>query len=488
MRADRLDLANHPRVSKQPLDGPSSMSSRALPTQTRTPLSFANLPNKQDLCNAFVGKHLSELRTPAFVVDRAIVVRNCAAMLESAQKWGAKFRAHVKTHKTSEGARMQLVSGDREAHAVVVSTLMEAWQLVDAGLVSDGTIKDLLYGLPVSPTKIADLDELSKQMKAHGAAVRLMVDNIDQVRALETYNAQFNRADPWSVFVKVDLVGHKRAGLPHASAGFRALVETLVASPSISIFGFYCHAGHSYASKNLDEASSFLSGEVESVLAAAVLARSILQSQINSDSKTTLPFVLSVGSTPTAHAFSATALEKLVSLLDGNVLELHAGNYPFCDLQQLATGLISADHVAQRVLAAVISYYPGRGEDGSDEAMCDAGGIAMSKDIGPWSGYGDVVGIVGRTGVGRSRWKACGWRLGRVSQEHGILVRKNSKEPIAEEERLRLGDVLEIVGQHACMIAAAYPWYYVVDSEDTAAEGEEVGGRVVDVWVPWKGW
>jgi len=381
---------------------------------------------------------------------------------------------------------MQLTSSSREAHAVIVSTLMEAWQLVDTGLVSDGTVKDLLYGLPISPTKIADVDELSKKLKEHEAAVRLIVDNIDQVRALEEYSAQSGRTDPWSVFVKVDLVGHKRAGLPHTSSGFRALLETLIASSTVSIFGFYCHAGNSYGSRNLDEASSFLSGEVESVLAASTLARSILYTR--AETKTALPFVLSVGSTPTAHAFSATALEKLVSLLDGNILELHAGNYPFCDLQQLATGLVPADHVAQRVLAAVVSYYPGRGEDGSDEAMCDAGGVAMSKDTGPWAGYGDVVGIVGRAGVGRSGWKECGWRLGRISQEHGVLVRKNPGEPIPEEEKMKLGDVLEIVGQHACMIAAAYPWYYVVDSDIEAREGEGVGERVVDVWVPWKGW
>ena len=51
-----------------------------------------------------------------------------------------------------------------------------------------------------------------------------------------------------------------------------------------------------------------------------------------------------------------------------------------------------ARDVAHRVLASMISYYPGRGEGGSDEAMRDAGGIAMSRDTGPWQGYRYVLG------------------------------------------------------------------------------------------------
>lgn len=94
----------------------------------------------------------------------------------------------------------------------------------------------------------------------------------------------------------------------------------------------------------------------------------------------------------------------------------------------------------------------------------------MSKDTGPSGGFGEVVGTNGK-----------GWRLGRLSQEHGILV----PSPIskAKAEPLQLGSMVEIVGQHACLIAAAFPWYYIVDSR-----GEDKGRVVKDVWVPWKGW
>jgi D-serine ammonia-lyase len=111
------------------------------------------------------------------------------------------------------------------------------------------------------------------------------------------------------------------------------------------------------------------------------------------------------------------------------------------DLQQKHTGLIDDFRISQRVLATVISYYPGRGEGGTDEALCDSGAIAMSKDVGPFEGYGDVIGRP--------------WRLGRISQEHGILTRIPGT---GETDTLSVGSVIEIVGQHACLIAAGHPW------------------------------
>lgn len=136
------------------------------------------------------------------------------------------------------------------------------------------------------------------------------------------------------------------------------------------------------------------------------------------------------------------------------------------DLQQLNTGLISPEDIAHKVLATVVSYYPGRGADETDEALCDAGAIAMSKDMGPREGYGDVIGK--------------SWRLGRISQEHGILTRTCSRDQ--RSEVLEVGSVVEIIGQHACLIAAAHPWYYITDS---STDDDTV---VVDIWVPWKGW
>ena len=133
------------------------------------------------------------------------------------------------------------------------------------------------------------------------------------------------------------------------------------------------------------------------------------------------------------------------------------------DQQQLATSLITEQDIAISVLAKVVSVYPHR-----NEAMCDAGALAVSKDTGPFPGFGRVV----------SPRHARAWDLGRVSQEHGTLIHRHGVEK-NEVGELKIGDQIRIIPQHACLTCASYPWIYVVE------DGRD---EVVDVWVPWKGW
>ncbi|KAI9509076.1 putative serine dehydratase domain-containing protein [Russula earlei] len=431
------------------------------PLQTRTPFNLAGRPQKSDLVAEFAGKHLNELRTPAFVIDRHVFSSNCAKMHANAAGYGAEFRAHLKTHKTVEGTMLQLVSAFATTHAVVVSTVMEAWEVVKSGLVSEGVVNDILYGLPIPINKISDLSDLWDEAGKDGAIVRLLVDHPSQIQALDDFERARAVKRRWSVFVKID-GNQKRAGVVPGTPAFEALLKAILASSVISLHGFYCHAGNSYGSTGPSHASSFLSSEVQITNEAARLALDLISTWPGWEGEPP-KFVLSVGSTPTAHSASAETRAQLEILLHGT-LELHAGNYPLLDLQQLNTGLINAESIAQKVIATVVSYYPGRGVEGTDEALCDAGVLAMSKETGPIEGYGDVIGKP--------------WRLGRISQEHGILTCSSRDSQVGE---LDVGSTVEIIGQHACMIAAGYPWYYITDSS-TGAD------TVVDIWVPWKGW
>ncbi|KAG5720200.1 D-serine dehydratase [Termitomyces sp. T112] len=430
-------------------------------SQTKTPYGHYR-PSKAVLLQKFLDAPTDSLRTPAMIIDRALFAENCTDMHARSQAWGARFRAHLKTHKTVEGTRLQLQSSVDTTQAVVVSTLMEAWELVEAGLVSDSTIKDILYGLPIAINKVADLSDLWDKISNNGGTLRILVDHPDQVKFLEKFEHARCSSRRWSAFVKID-GGQRRAGVVASTPQFEELLSVLFSSPAISVYGFYGHAGNSYASKSSSEASTFLSAEVEAVNAAAEAGLSALSLSLDR-AVHQQPFVLSVGSTPTAHAASSETRASLSTSLHG-VLELHAGNYPMLDLQQQHTGLINEKKIAQRVRTTVVSYYPGRGEGGEDEALIDAGAIAFSKDTGPLGGYGNVIGK--------------GWRVGRISQEHGILT-KILGSP--KEETLEIGSQVEIIGQHACLIAAAYPWYYVVD------KNIDHGKKVVDIWVPWKGW
>lgn len=56
-------------------------------------------PSAASLKSQFVGKKFEDVQAPAVLIDAAVVKRNCKLMLETAQKLGVGFRAHVKTHK-----------------------------------------------------------------------------------------------------------------------------------------------------------------------------------------------------------------------------------------------------------------------------------------------------------------------------------------------------------------------------------------------------
>lgn len=136
-----------------------------------------------------------------------------------------------------------------------------------------------------------------------------MVDSEQQIEALEKFGA----SKPWDIFIKLD-VGTHRAGIATDSPVLRRIVERANSSSAVDIYGFYCHAGHSYAARTRESAETTLNIEISSVLAAAALLPSSRE------------LVVSVGATPTAHVVSGFK-DTVPSNLK---LELHAGKNIFC--------------------------------------------------------------------------------------------------------------------------------------------------------------
>lgn len=286
-----------------------------------------------------------------------------------------------------------------------------------------------------------------------------MVDNEAQVQHLEN----FARSNPsaaslsWDVFIKID-VGSHRAGVEASSPALAKLIRRVEESPVANVYGFYCHAGHSYGCRTTEAAASVLRTELEGVLKAAELLKG-------------RKVVLSVGSTPTAHV-----VRDIGKMPDNMEVELHAGlapirplvlilmragNFPVNDLQQVATGLVTESQQAVRVLTEVCSVYPER-----NEALINAGTIALSKETSDTPGYGRVT--------DRPHWSVM-----RMSQEHGILgLNGTQREGGSVAETFRVGDKVYLFCQHACITSAAHFVYYVVDEQDVVRE----------TWVPWKGW
>jgi hypothetical protein len=80
-------------------------------------LTASNQAGK-DLTSASASFRLKDLPTPAFVINRHAIEKNCRTMLEMAKDRGLSLRPHVKTHKTPQGACIQVEGkvGSAEQH------------------------------------------------------------------------------------------------------------------------------------------------------------------------------------------------------------------------------------------------------------------------------------------------------------------------------------------------------------------------------------
>lgn len=259
---------------------------------------FYPRPSKPSLYQAFVGKHLSELPTPAAILDRAIVERNCRQMLDSCESLGVRFRAHVKTHKTTEIIRMQIGQSAERAR-LIVSTVAEAEQLAahfDIWSTPGAETFNILYGLPLPPSQAERLGRLAH--KCGKDSISLLIDNIAQLDYLATVHHLSGHQI--GLYVKID-TGYHRAGLAPNSGELKDLLTRIVdkteASGQAYLEGFYSHAGHSYAVDSRAGAMSLLILETEGLVQVANIANTLRSLRADCRPRR---FVLSVGATPTA--------------------------------------------------------------------------------------------------------------------------------------------------------------------------------------------
>ena len=282
------------------------------------------------------------------------------------------------------------------------------------------------------------------------------------------------------------------------------------------IHGVYSHSGHSYAATSPEENMSCLLEEIQRLSESALTVKNLL-----AEEKETRRMIMSVGATPSSssainllgpdspHNQSTTAqqLRQTLSevLAKGLSVELHAGNYPFLDLQQLHTQaststfagdgspeLITTKDIAFSVLAEVASVYPSRSPP---QALIAAGCLALGREPCPgYTGYG-MLSDWGISGSGKGNGYS-GWEVSKVSQEHGMLqksgegnemagvVERTSGERTMGEVELRVGQKVRVWPNHSCVAAAGFGFYAVIDSSQKEGKRD----TVVDVWPRCRGW
>ena len=194
---------------------------------------------------------VKDLQTPAFVIDRFKFSRNCQQILDHAERNGFRVRPHIKTHKTVQGALLQATGMEQSEHdqpvkvsslvtGFVASTLPEVELLIDAAKSYGGPFCDILYGVPVTQSKLERIHSLRETTGIPNLTVRILLDNEGQVDAVEQFAREQNVQRPFSVFVKLD-TGYHRAGIACDNRGVKLVNRIATGSPFLQLAGVYSH-------------------------------------------------------------------------------------------------------------------------------------------------------------------------------------------------------------------------------------------------------
>jgi D-serine deaminase-like pyridoxal phosphate-dependent protein len=374
--------------------------------------------------------------TPFAVVDVHKVLRNAERLARRAERLGVTLRPHVKTAKSLDVAAL-LRDADGAPCPVTVSTLAEAEAFADGGHT------DLTYAVGIAPHKLPRVLALLRR----GVRLRVLLDSRAQAEAVADAARDAGLAVPAQI--EIDCDGH-RGGLRPDDPALTGIGRVLHDAGCLD--GVLTHAGESYFATTPEARRRAAEQERDAAVAAAGRLRAA-----------GLPVpVVSVGSTPTAHA-----AEDLTG-----VTELRAGTYVFYDLVMAGLGVCRLEDLALSVVVTVIGHRPELGR-----ILTDGGWTAMSRDRGTArqaqdQGYGLVTTLDGELLPGLVMTDA--------SQEHGTLTARDGA-PLPD---LPLGTRLRVLPNHACATAGQHPGYHVVDSSRTGAGAPET----VAYWPRVTGW
>jgi D-serine deaminase-like pyridoxal phosphate-dependent protein len=374
---------------------------------------------------------LSDVVTPAALIDEARMMRNISRMQERMNALGVRLRPHVKTSKCLEVARRQAGQG---ARGITVSTLKEAECFFAGGF------DDILYAACIPPNKIARALALRRQ----GCNLTVIVDSMQAARSL----AEAGRANQhaFDVMIEIDSDGH-RSGV---KAGDPLLIDIAQAltGGGANLKGVLTHAGSSYDLNTPEALEQLAEQERREIVAAAERLRA---------AGFACPEV-SVGSTPTA--LSAKNLP--------GVTEVRTGVYVFFDLVMSNVGVCTPQGIALSVLTTVIGHQAEKGW-----VIIDAGWMAMSRDRGTAKqardyGYGAVCDLQGNL--------IEGYTVTAANQEHGIISRAEGPPDSGIAARFPVGSLLRILPNHACATGAQHGQYHLVDDHGQISRWSRFNG------------
>jgi D-serine deaminase-like pyridoxal phosphate-dependent protein len=316
-----------------------------------------------------VGLPITELDTPALLLDLDVVEANIRKMAANCREWGVALRPHAKTHKTPEVARLQLEGG---AIGITCAKLGEAEVLVDGG------IDHILIS-----TEIVGAEKLQHLMAlAQRRHILTVVDDRAGAEALS--EAATEAGITLDTLVDVN-VGMGRTGV---TAGEPAceLARRVAGLPGLRFAGLQGYEG------NLQ----FLNPAAERGRQAASAMELLLDTAKRIQAAGIEVGMVSTGGTGTSRFVGQTP----------GVTEIQAGSYVVMDSRYAGVEGVDFEH-AITVLTSVLSRAARE-----DAVIVDAGLKTLSTDHGP----------AALKGSSAATYEAAG-------DEHGRLVYASGSRP-----------------------------------------------------------
>ena len=344
------------------------------------------------------GDALSDIDTPALIIDLDAFERNLRRMADAAAKAGVRLRPHAKMHKSPIIGLKQMALG---AVGVCCQKVSEAEVMVQGGI---GDV--LISNEVVGRRKLERLAALACQ-----ARIAVVVDNEAVLAELGWVAARSGVTI--GVLVEVD-VGANRCGVAPGAAAV-ALAQRISREGGLRFDGLQAYHGRAQHMRTAGERRAAIAGACDSVqVTKALLAKAGHECRIVTGAGT--------------GTFELEAESGVYN-------ELQAGSYCFMDADYARNTKADGSRVdtfehALFVSATVMST------PAPERVILDAGLKAFAFDSGP----PEAVGIAGAV-------------YERPSDEHGCL------NVSACNTRLSLGDKILLIPGHCDPTVNLHDWY-----------------------------
>ena len=353
------------------------------------------------------GMPLSEVDTPALVIDLDAFEANLKRMADAVEGFGVRLRPHAKTHKSPIIGLKQMALG---AVGLCCQKVSEAEAMVRGG------IPDVLISNEVVGTRKLD------RVAALARQARIMIA-VDNAAAIAPLAAAADRAGSRiGVLVEID-VGAGRCGIAPGEPAV-ALAKQIASHANLRFAGLQAYQGRAQHLRTIEE------------------RRVAIEAAISS-TRTTVGMLAEAGLSCDVVGGAGTGTFELEAA-SGVYNELQAGSYCFMDAdygrnKRADGGKFDTFANALFVYATVMST------PASDRAIVDAGHKAIAVD----SGMPEPVGLAGGL-------------YERPSDEHGNLNLAGCNV------RPALGDKILLIPGHCDPTVNLHDWYVGVRGMATA--------------------